>query len=139
MENQENGDELPRYALRLLPYANRALDEALAFVADTSGKEGTDADGYAAAFRKGVLNAIGTLAALPARFPVAREAAFMNPPPVRVMIHRQRPDGPAWRILYRIYEADVNEAARVEIAALLHGAQKPITRAEGRGIDAANR
>lgn len=43
------------------------------------------------------------------------------------------------RVLYRVYEADENDAGRVEIIALRHAAQKPLTRSEGRDIDAANR
>ena len=128
-------DNLPAYALRFTAYALRTFDEATVYVLDSSGKVGSDAEDYAAAFQDGLYQAVGGLATLPFRFPIAGEAVYLNPPPVRAMVYRHA-GGAAWRILYRVLEADENEAARVEIAALLHGSQKPMTQAEAREVDA---
>ena len=128
--------ELPNYALRILPYAARNLDEATLFVAETSGTNDTDA--YANAFRRGFFDLVRRLATLPYRFPVAPEAVRFAPPPVRTAPYQQNPSGPTWRVLYRIFEQSENEAARIEIIAFRHGAQRPLTRAEGQAIDAAN-
>ena len=131
--------EPPVYAVRFAPVATRAIDATTIFVYDNCGKVGADAEEYARAFRKGLNAAVGTLATLPMRFPIAEEATIMEPPLVRVMPYRQRPGSPAWRVLYRVYEADENDMGRIEIVALRHGSQKPMTREEGRDIDAANR
>ena len=132
-------NDLPVYAIRLRPFAVRSVIAAVVHVSDTSGKEGSDATKYAEGFHAGLQDALATLATLPNRFPVATEAAKMAAPPVRVMPYSYRAGGPVWRILYRVYEADENDAAHVEIVAIRHGAQKPLTRSEGRDIDAANR
>ena len=130
---------LPVYTVRLLPSASRSLDEAVIHVAKTSGKEEAEAGVYASNFRRELFTAVGTLATLALRFPLAPEVARFSPPPVRAMPFCFRDGGPIWRVLYRVYEADENNPARVEIVTIRHGAQKPLTRAEGHDIDAANR
>ena len=131
----ENEDAPPAYALRILPVALRAITAAYVYVADTSGKD--DEKAYADEFRRGFFAALRPLAVFPFRHPVAPEADVMPPPSVRAMPYRY--GSVVWRILHRVREADNNEAARVEIVALRHGAQKPLTQAEGRDIDAASR
>lgn len=135
MENEN----LPIYALRYSAYGERSFIDAVLYTGDVSGKAEPDAEEYARTFRRGLLAALGTLATLPMRFPVAPEAAYMDAPPVRVMPHRSGPSRPAWRVLYRVHEANENDAAFIEIVAVRHGAQKPITSREGREIDAENR
>ena len=135
----DDSDNLLVYAIRFRPYAWRSLDAVLVYVADTCGKEGDAARAYAADFRAGFFTAMGTLATLPTRYAAAPEARYFENPLVRVMLYRYRTGGPAWRVFYRVFEADENDAAHVDIITLRHGAQKPLTRAEAKTMDAANR
>ncbi len=132
-------NDLPVYAVRLRPFAVRSVIAGIVHTSDTSGKEGNDATKYAEGFHARLQEALGTLATLPKRFPVATEAAKMVTPPVRVMPYTYRAGGPVWRILYRVCETDENDPAHVDAVTIRHGAQKPLTRGQGRDIDAANR
>ena len=129
-------DEIPPvYALRFSAYGERNLIDAVLYMGDASGKTEPEAGQYARAFERGLRDAIGRLATFPLRFPVASEAGRLKPPPVHAMPYLHRSGGPVWRVLFRVLEADGNEAPRVEIIAVRHGSQKPMTQAEAKEID----
>ena len=132
-------DALPVYAVRFTPYALRSLESAIGFVYDHCGKEGAEAAEYATEFVGRLYVAVGTLATLPNRYPLAGEVRRFAPPPVRVLPYRQQPGSPVWRVLYRVHEADANEGRRVEVVTVQHSASRPLTRQEAQAIDAANR
>ena len=131
----DTAPDLLFYPLEFLPYAATGVNEAALYVYDNCGVD--DPLTYASSFRTGLMLAIVSLTTLPGRYPIAPEAKFFPAPPVRVMPYRY--GGLVWRVLFRVYEANASDAARVEVIAVRHGAQKPLTRKDARTIDAANR
>ena len=123
----EAPDEPRRYALRLLPSANRDRIEAAAWIAELVGEDA------AQAWRSGVLAAVATLAENPRRFAVQERESRLPGREVRRLLYRRTPGSAAYHVFYTVAE-DSPDGPRVSILHIRHAARRPLSRAEAREI-----
>jgi len=121
-------DSATVYALRILPRAERDIDAHVVRTADLSGSD------IALAWHKGLMAAVATLSQNPRRQGVISENRRFRQE-VRQHLYRRTPSGPVWRILFTVVEG-LEDAPTVNILHVRHGAQRPITQAEARHIEA---
>ena len=95
----------------------------------------TASEDIAEEWQKGLQKEIAKLAQFPTRLPVAPEDNFFTET-IRVLLYRRTVRGPAYRVFFFLRD-DGQDAPTVAIVHVRHAAQKPMTRKEARGIEAA--
>lgn len=125
--SQDNGASL-HYALRVLPRAERDIEAHTVRMAELAGPD------IARAWYQGLFDAVATLSQNPRRQAVIAENSRFRRE-VRQFLYRRTPDGPAWRLLFTVVEG-TEDAPTVTLLHVRHGAQRPITQAEARQIEA---
>ena len=101
------------YQLVILPQAEADIAEALTYLAERAPEAAT-------CWYRRVRAEIESLAAMPARCPIAPEAVKLGLE-VRHLLYGKRPG--IYRIVFRIVE----EVQEVQVLAVRHGARKPLT------------
>lgn len=117
------------WAIRLTKRARADAEAAEERIAEIAGED------IAEAWGKGLETETAKLAELPTRWPIAEEDKLFRES-VRRMLYRRTPSGPVYRILFVLRESP-DDAPTVAIIHIRHAAQKPMTRKEARGIEAA--
>lgn len=108
------------YAIRLANTADREMEEHQR-LEQISGFEIADA------WRDGLRESIRSLATLPERCSTANEDKLFRNAVVGQLLYRRTIGGPAWRILFSVREANLNDPPTVLIHHIRHAAQAPIT------------
>ncbi len=117
-----------RYALRVLPRAERDIEAQTVRMAELAGPD-TARDWHQCLF-----NAIASLAENPRRHALVGEHGRFRQE-VRHLLFRRTPTGPVWRVLF-IVDENTEDAPTVNLLHVRHGAQHPVTRREARQIEA---
>ena len=125
--SEDNGANR-RYALRVLPRAERDIEAHTVRMADVADPD------IARAWYKGLFEAVAALSRSPRRHAVISENRHFRRE-VRQVLYRRTPAGPAWRILFTVDEG-AEDAPTVNLLHVRHAAQRPITRAEARQLEA---
>lgn len=118
-----------RYALRVLPRAERDIEAQTVRMAELAGPD------IARAWYQGLFGAVATLSENPHRCALVSESRRFQKE-VRHFLYRRTPTGPLWRILFTVDESAQDDAPTVNLLHVRHGAQRPITRPEARQIEA---
>ncbi|MBV9852241.1 MAG: type II toxin-antitoxin system RelE/ParE family toxin [Armatimonadetes bacterium] len=124
----QNNDESRRYAIRIQPRAERDIEAHTVRMAELAGPD------TARAWYEAIFDVVATLAQNPRRYAIVRENNRFRRE-VRQLLYRRTPQGPAWRILYTVDEG-TEDGPTVHLLHVRHGAQRPITQAEAREIEA---
>ncbi|MES2460833.1 MAG: hypothetical protein V4671_09625 [Armatimonadota bacterium] len=121
-------DTEKRYALRLMPRAERDIDAAIVHFVDTAGFE------IAQLWRGRLFEEIASLAVNPTRFPVIPEMQRLRgfPHEFRHLVWRRTVSSVAYRIIFWIEEGD--DGPTVSIGYVRHAAARPITRKDVQDI-----
>ena len=124
-------EDLPRYALRIQPRAERDIAGLLRHQEEQAGQDS------ARAYYAGLFAEIATLSASPRRFPLAPERRYFHQE-IRQMLYRRTPgSGPVWRVIFAITgeEPGAADPPTLSIIHVRHGAQRPISRRESGEIE----
>ena len=124
--NQQN-DDAPSYALRILPHAERDIEAHLVHITERAGAEA------GRLWYDGLRDAIALLSQNPRRHSIISENQRFRRE-VRQFLYRRTPHGAAWRVLFTVQE-ESEDAPTVSILHVRHAAQKPITRTEAQQIE----
>ncbi len=130
MSDTEDKDEPTRtYALRVTQRAQRDLDAATVYFAETASPE------IAVMWREGIYAELASLATFPRRCPRVPEQFHRE---VRQLLYRRSGSQTAYRILFAIAgeEETSPDAPTVIILHVRHTAARPITRTQVRIIEA---
>ena len=122
-------EAMPVFAVRIGERALRDIDAAYVRFAEIAS------EAIAHEWRVSLLDAIGGLATLPRRFPVASETFRQE---TRQMLYRRAHHSAAYRVLFgmRGEQADAQDAPTDVILHVRHAASRPLTRKEIREIEA---
>ena len=124
-ENSPEENEALVYAVRFAEHVPVEIQQEYERLVEINGKEIADD------WEDNLMAAIRTLATYPERCALAAEDEyFQHIHPglsLRVLIYRRTRNGPAWRILMTVHEADALDPPIVYIRHIWHGARAPIT------------
>lgn len=120
-------DASRRYALRLLPRAERDIEAQTVRMAELVGPD-IARDSY-----HGLFEAVAALAENSRRHALVGEQRRFRQE-VRHLLYRRTPTGPVWRVLFTVNE-NAEDAPTVTLLHVRHGAQRPVTRREARQIE----
>lgn len=122
-------DAEKRYALRLIPRAERDIDAAIVHFANTSGFE------IAQLWRGRLFEEIARLATNPTRFPLIPEMRRLRgfPHEFRHLVWRRTVSSVAYRIIFWI-EEEGDDGPTVTVGFVRHAAARPVMPSEAREI-----
>ncbi len=124
----QDAEDVPSYALRLSPQAQRDIMEAAVRLASlTQDPEAGERWGEA------LYAELSKLATLPRRLAVAERETRLFGQQTRQMVYRQSVSSSAYLVFYSVTEVG-EEGPTLNVIHIRHGSRKPLTRAEARQI-----
>lgn len=126
---QHNGaEEVPSYAVRLSPRAQKDVEEAALRLADLTQDPDTGEQ-----WSQGLYLEISKLATLPRRYAVIARETRLFGQEMRRLVYRLSASSVAYLVLFSVAE-EGEDGPTVTILHVRHGGRKPLTRAEAQQI-----